>query len=116
MVCYSGLTTLLFVSFLFENIAKIGLPNIFVYGFFIFLTVYSYSELIDKSKFAVLWESLRLGTVTLIIVYYGDWFGLNNVIPIGNYVIFTYLILSFTATVYFVRIEFKNQPKPIYNS
>ncbi len=110
------LITLLFVSFLFDNIAKIGLPNIFIYGFFIFITIYSYSELMDKSRFAVLWEGLRLGIVICIINYYGDWFGLNNVIPIGNYIIFTYLLLSFIATVYFVRYEFKNQPEPIYNS
>lgn len=110
------LITLLFVSFLFDNIAKIGLPNIFVYGFFIFVTIYSYSELMDKSRFSVLWEAIRFGIVICIISYYGDWFGLNRVIPISNYIIFTYLILSFCTTVYFVNFEFKNHSKPIYNS
>ncbi|WJS92983.1 sterol desaturase family protein [Flavobacterium johnsoniae] len=110
------LITLLFVSYLFDNIAKIGLPNIFVYGFFIFLTIYSYSELMDKSKFAVFWESLRLGFVICIITYYGDWFGLNRVIPISNYIIFAYLILSFLATIYFVHFEFKIKQNQYINS
>jgi len=109
------LITLLFVSYLFENIAKIGFPNIFIYGFFIFITIYSYSELMDKSRFSVLWESLRLITVIGIVAYFGDWFGLNRVIPISNYIIFTYLIFSLLVTMYFVNIEFKNKPKPYIN-
>ncbi|MDQ1165214.1 sterol desaturase family protein [Flavobacterium sp. SORGH_AS_0622] len=109
------LITLLFVSYLFENIAKIGFPNIFIYGFFIFITIYSYSELMDKSRFSVLWESLRLITVIGIVAYFGDWFGLNRVIPISNYIIFTYLIFSLFVTIYFVNIEFKNKPKPYIN-
>ncbi|PBJ07366.1 sterol desaturase family protein [Flavobacterium sp. ACN6] len=110
------LITLLFVSFLFENIAKIGLPNMFVYGFFIFVTIYSYSELMDKSRFAVLWEGIRLGMVICIIGYLGDWFGLNRVIPISNYIIFTYLILSFVLSVYFVTFEFKTNQNQYINS
>lgn len=110
------LITLLFVSYLFDNIAKIGLPNIFAYGFFIFLTIYSYSELMDKSGFAVFWEAIRLGFVISVISYYGDWFGLSRVIPISNYVIFTYLILSFLTTLYFVNFEFKTSQNQYINS
>ncbi len=110
------LITLLFVSYLFDNIAKIGLPNIFIYGFFIFVTIYSYTELMDKNRFALLWEGLRLGLVICIIGYYGDWFGLNRVIPISNYIIFTYLILSFLTTFYFVNFEFKTNQNQYINS
>ncbi|MDP5200487.1 sterol desaturase family protein [Flavobacterium sp. DG2-3] len=110
------LITLLFVSYLFENIAKIGLPNIFVYGFFIFATIYSYTELMDKSRFAPLWEGIRLAIVICIVGYYGDWFGLNRVIPIGNYIIFTYLIISFLMTLYFVNFEFKTNQNQYINS
>ncbi|MDQ8014801.1 MAG: sterol desaturase family protein [Flavobacterium nitrogenifigens] len=110
------LITLLFVSYLFENIAKIGLPNIFIYGFFIFITIYSYTELMDKNKFAVLWESIRLGIVICIIGYYGDWFGLNRTVPISNYIIFTYLILSLLTTLYFVNFDFKTNQNQYINS
>ena len=110
------LITLLFVSYLFDNIAKIGLPNIFIYGFFILLTIYSYTELMDKSKYAVFWEGLRLAVAIAIISYYGDWFGLNNVLPIGNYIILAYLSLSLLTTIYFVKIYFKTYQTQTINS
>lgn len=110
------LITLLFVSYLFDNIAKIGLPNIFIYGFFILLTIYSYTELMDKSKYAVFWEGLRLAVAIAIISYYGDWFGLNNVLPIGNYIILAYLSLSLLTTIYFVKIDFKTYQTQTINS
>lgn len=110
------LITLLFVTYLFDNIAKIGLPNIFIYGFFILVTIYSYTELMDKSRFAVLWEGLRLIIAIAIIAYYGDWFGLNHVFSMSNYVILSYLSISFLITIYFVTIDFKTPPNQILNS
>ncbi|MEN2399884.1 sterol desaturase family protein [Flavobacterium sp. MC2016-06] len=108
------LITLLFVSYLFDNIAKIGLPNIFIYGLFIFTTIYSYTELMDKSKYAFLWEGLRFTIGIGIMTYYGDWFDLNHVFSFSNYIIFTYFSLSFLASIYFIAIDFKiNQNQPI---
>src|SRR6187200_2900527 len=40
---------LLLVSYLFGNIGKIGSPNIFIYGGFVFLYVYAYTDLMDKN-------------------------------------------------------------------
>lgn len=103
------LITLLFVAYLFNNIATIGLPNIFIYGFFIFITVYSYSELMDKKKFSLFWEGLRLLFGLGIIGYFGDWFGLNKLIPFGNYLVIAYLLSSLLFTIYFVTNEFKSE-------
>ncbi|KFF11719.1 sterol desaturase family protein [Flavobacterium hydatis] len=108
--------TLLFVSYLFSNIAKIGFPNIFYYGFFIFITIYSYTELMDKNRFAILWESLRLVTVLAIIFYFGDWFGLNSVFPYGNILVIGYHIISLLTTTYFVKVDFKNIKPALVNS
>jgi alkylglycerol monooxygenase len=109
------LITLLFVTYLFDNIAKIGLPNIFVYGFFILITIYSYTELMDKNKYAVFWEGLRLVIAISIISYYGDWFGLNHAFTAANYVILTYLSLSFLASIYFITIDYKTNPNLLTN-
>ena len=109
------LITLLFATYLFDNIAKIGLPNIFVYGIFIFLTVYSYSELMDKKKFSFLWETIRFVFALAIINYYGDWFGLNSLISFGNYLVVGYLTLSMIITLYFTNAEFKVQNQIILN-
>ncbi len=102
--------TLLFVSYLFDNLAKIGLPGIFVYGFFIFLTIYSYTELMDTKKFSIFWESIRFVFSIGIIFYYGDWFGLNSIISIGNYVLIAYFSFSLLMSIYLVQVDFK---KPI---
>src|ERR1041384_4201018 len=53
---------LLFISYLFGNIAAINKMNgifIYIYAAFIFLTVYAYTELMDRSPFAIFWESLK---------------------------------------------------------
>ena len=99
--------TLLFVSYLFNSIAQVGLPGIFLYGFFIFLTIYSYTELMDTRKISGFWETLRFVFSIGIILYYGDWFGLNAIIPFGNYVLITYFLLSLAMSIYIVQIDFK---------
>ena len=108
--------TLLFVSYLFDNIAKIGLTNIFVYGAFIFVTIYSYTELMDKHKFSFIWESIRYIFAIAIINYYGDWFGLNTIFSFGNYLVLGYLTVSLLASIYFVSFDFKTENQPILNS
>ncbi|QGK74674.1 sterol desaturase family protein [Flavobacterium sp. SLB02] len=110
------LITLLFVTYLFDNIATIGLPNIFIYGLFIFVTIYSYTELMDKSKYAIFWEGLRLVIAVAIIAYCGDWFGLNHAFAMSNYIILGYLSLSFFVSVFFVTIDFRTQTNQIINS
>lgn len=110
------LITLLFVTYLFDNIAKIGLPNIFLYGFFILITIYSYTELMDKNKYAILWEGLRLLVGFGILSYLGDWFGLSTIIPYSSYIILGYLSFSFLTTLYFVTINFKTIPNQLINT
>lgn len=48
-----ALITLLLVSYMFNNIAIIGFPNIFIYGAFLFITIYSYTELMDTHKYSI---------------------------------------------------------------
>ena len=110
------LITLLFVTYLFDNIATIGLPNIFIYGLFILVTIYSYTELMDKNKYAIFWEGLRVTIAIAIIMYYGDWFGLNHSFSMSSYIILSYLSLSFLITIYFVTIDFRPHTNQIINS
>jgi alkylglycerol monooxygenase len=104
-----ALITLLFVSFLFYNIALIDLPVIFIYGLFIFVTIYSYTELTDKSRFSIYWETIRFLFGLGILYYFGDWFVLNSLFSEGNYLIIGYLLLSLAMAIYFVAFEFKTK-------
>ena len=50
------------VSYLFGNIAYINLQDkyyIYWYGGFVFLSVYALTELMDRNKYAPVWEVLR---------------------------------------------------------
>jgi alkylglycerol monooxygenase len=106
--CMQALMTLILVGYLFNSIAAIGLPNIFMYGLFIFITIYSYTDLMDKRKSALLWEAIRFIFGMGLIIYLGDWFGLNKTSAIGNYVVISYLVFSLVASTYFVLHEFKS--------
>ncbi len=97
------LVTFIFIIYYFANIAVIGKPAIFVYGAFVFVTVYSYTELMDKKAFSLAWELLRCIFAAVILYVYGDWFGLNSYISSGNYLIIGYLLLSLGVNVWFTQ-------------
>lgn len=94
----------------------IGLPVIFIYGLFIFVTVYSYTELMDESRFSVYWETIRFLFGLGILYYFGDWFGLNSLFPWGNYIVISYLLLSLAMSIYFVALEFKPKRATLFNA
>ena len=90
---------LLFISYLFGNIAYIGKPHIFIYGGFIFLMVYAFTELMDGNRFAVWWGLLFSLTGAGIIFYTGDWFGIAAFFPFTKYILLFYFAISFFITV-----------------
>jgi sterol desaturase/sphingolipid hydroxylase (fatty acid hydroxylase superfamily) len=94
---------LLLISYLFGNIAAIGSPGMFIYGAFVFLTVYAYTELLDKNGFAWVWELLKNLLGSYVILQYGDWFGLSNYIPAVKIILLSYFILSTLITGWLVN-------------
>lgn len=106
---FQAIITLLLISYMYNSIAIIGLPNVFIYGAFIFLTVYSYTELMDTRKISVFWESIRFAFGIGLIFYFGDWFGMDQLFPFASYVVAGYLILSLIVTIYFVSINFEKE-------
>ncbi|MCP9751897.1 sterol desaturase family protein [Ferruginibacter sp. HRS2-29] len=85
---------LLMVSYLFGNIRPIGIPEVFVYGAFIFLFVYALTESMDQNPNAYIWEIAKALFGTGIIFYFGDWFGADKISPVIKYVIAGYLFIS----------------------
>ncbi len=102
-----------FISYLFGNIAEIGSPGMFIYGAFVFLFVYAYTELMDRNENTLLWESLKSIMGIALIYYLGDWFGANQFIPWMNYVLITYFIISIAVVGYFVLVEFKSDEQQV---
>jgi len=91
---------LLLVSYLFGNITFIGTPAIFIYGLFVFLYVYAFTELMDGSRFAIFWEALKSVTAISLIFLMNDWFGIDRFSPLLSYVLVEYFVISFFVAIW----------------
>ncbi len=98
---------LLLISWLFDNLAAIGSPAMFVYGGFVFIYVYAFTELMNRNKYALGWEFLKTAFGIGIIYYYGDWFGAGKIFPWINVAMMIYFIITFFVVAWFVFYDFK---------
>jgi sterol desaturase/sphingolipid hydroxylase (fatty acid hydroxylase superfamily) len=89
---------LLIVSYLFGNVANIGLTNMMYYGLFIFAQVYALTEFMDRNPRAMIYEVVKNIICVGGILYYGGWFGLQNYFGASTFILIGYFIAS-TATV-----------------
>lgn len=97
---------LLFISTLFANIATIGSPAMFVYGFYVFLQIYALTDLADRSYSAPFFEAAKNLLGVAILYKYGNWFGLNPNQPWINAVLIAYFLFS---TVVVAWLTLKNR-------
>lgn len=99
------LLILLFISYLFGNIAAINKMDgsyIYIYGAFVFLGVYAFTELMDRNPYALFWEVIKNGLGIFMIYKQGDWFGSSRYSPWAGYALIAYFILSTIITGWFV--------------
>jgi len=92
---------LLLLSYLFSNLVAIGTPGIFYYGGFVFLTVFAYTELMDRNPLAWCWEALKSSYAFYFVFTTGDWFGLNSQFPGAVYAFVGYLVISTVTSLLF---------------
>jgi len=94
-----------FLAHLLINIADIPKNQLFIYGAFLFLMIYSFSALMDKDPNA-LWMEATKSFVGLAIIYItGDWFLFNNFLPNGTLLVIGYQIISALVVAYIVLTE-----------
>lgn len=96
------LFTFALINYFFIKIAKIGMPNIFVYGGFLFLCVFAYTELMDRNPYAWAWEALK-NVIGLFVIYQNGWFGMSETMPWGTVALASYFVLSSVVVALFVR-------------
>ncbi len=92
----------LLLSYFFGNIAAIGTPGIFLYGGFIFLFVYAFTELMNRNPYAWFWELLKSAYGVGIIYYQRDWFGINQFYESFDFLFIGYFLLSTGLSLYFL--------------
>ncbi len=101
---------LLSVSYLFGQIAYINSLDkayIYWYGAFTFLSVYALTELMDRNRYAIVWEIIRCGLGLYLIYSQGDWFGASQWLDSVKYIMVGYFILSLVVTGWFVVKHYK---------
>ena len=96
-----------FMIVMLVNFSSLGIQNIMLIGAFLFVSIYSYSSLMDRSPHALWMETLKSLGGLFIIYYTGDWFGIDTLIPFGSYLVGGYFVASILIVGYFVLIEFR---------
>jgi len=93
------------VFHLLYKLVDIGSPDMFIYGSFLYLVVFSYTTLMDRNEIA-LWLELVKSIIALTIIFVtGGWFGIDDLIPFGSIIIAIYQVISVVAVAYLVKKE-----------
>lgn len=93
--------------YFFGHLSKIGSPGVFYYGGFIVLSVFAYTELMDRHWYAVIFELVK-SALGLYAIYAagGDWFGAKeNVGAWYVWIVDGYFVISAVVTAHFVKWE-----------
>jgi len=107
---------LLFISYLFGNIALINNLDkwyIYLYGGFAFLSIYAFTDLMDRNRYALVWEIARAVLGLWIIYSQGDWFGASTLFPNAHYFIAGYFVLSLVVTAWLVVKHYREDHQVI---
>ncbi|WP_340077499.1 sterol desaturase family protein [Leptobacterium sp. I13] len=97
----------LLMMFMFYNYGAIGFEGLLLYSAIVFIAIYGYSSLMDGVKYAI-WIELIRGLLGLgLIVYSGDWFGINLFFHYGAYWVAGYFIITILGAFYFTFLKKK---------
>jgi alkylglycerol monooxygenase len=99
------LSTFALIVYYFTHLGQLGTPYIFIYGAFIFLNVYCYTELMDANPNAF-WMELGKNIIGLGLIYWlGGWFGIDASVAYGTWWVAAYLVLATVVTGFLVKFE-----------
>lgn len=94
--------------YLFQHLDQYSFMEMMLYGCFLFVSVFSYTSLMDKSWLSVASETLKLMLGIFCIYYFDGWFGIDNIVFLGSYIIVGYLITSWIFNYYFLNEKLGN--------
>ena len=81
----------------------IGFPNLFLYGGFLFISIYAYTALMDRDPKAIWFELVKCMVGIGIILTLGNWFELS----IATWLVVVYLLISVVMVYWFTQNELK---------
>ena len=105
-------TMFVLMGFLFFNIKNIQSNNQYIYyGLFLLFSIFSYTTLMDKKRLGVITECINLLIVSYIVFSTQDWFGLNQFINNGHFLVLAFFIMEAIIACYFYFVDFKDEKK-----
>ena len=94
--------------YMFFNFEHLDFAQLLQYGLILVLGIYTYTSLMDKSLQSMVSGVLYSGLGLFIIGNTGDWFGLNNYLSIGSFIVGLFFVISFLVTIYFNWLHYQS--------
>jgi len=95
----------LLMYFLLAQFGSFEAIGIIWYSIFLFISIFSYTTLMDRHVFAIPSEIIKLGLGLWIIYQIGGWYNLDEIISGGSSIVMIYLATSMLMTFYFILFE-----------
>ncbi len=106
------IATLGLLLFMLYNFANLDRQSLMFFGGFIFVGIYGYTSIMDRTSYAI-WIELIRGVAGLYFIFVNqDWFGINELVALGSTLVVAYFVISMLAAIYFTYFE-ENQTKNI---
>ena len=87
------------------NYTAIGFDGLLLFGAYVFIGIYGYTTLMDRTSYAV-WIELIRGIAGIALIFItGDWFGIDSYFKFGSLLIACYFLTTILAALYFTFIE-----------
>lgn len=96
-----GLLTL----YMFNRLAVIGIPNIYIYGLYLLSSIYSMTTLMDKNPRVIWYELIRFAFGIGLAIWQNGWFKIDDMAPMMTWAVIGYFIVSLIGTILFARGE-----------
>ncbi len=87
--------------FMLTQLADISAQGLILYGAFLASSIFAYTSLMDGHPIAMVAEVIKVIIATFILVTYGNWYGIQDHVPMGTYLLIFYIITSLGVTIYF---------------
>ncbi len=100
-VIFQMLSSLVLMMFMFYNYSEIGFNGLLLFSSYVFVGIYGYTTLMDRTKYSVWIEVLRGLAGIFLIGITGDWFGLNTYFAAGSLLVVVYFVVTIIGGVYF---------------
>ena len=89
--------------------SAIGFPQLFYYGLFVFMLIYSYSSLMDRDANAIWFELVKSIYGMGLLFTMNGWFGLESSFSGATIFVAAYLVISVLVVAGFVMGEFRRK-------